>query len=546
MLRQYKLYYNREEWGSPRKAGPTRTKIKTKAKTNQNTKQKTKTKTPTGAFRGWRGTRSGGGASAPEEVGGEAEEEENDGDGKVLELGGVEEGEDDGVADDGGGSQDEEKRGPGVAGNAVRKRLALRGATNGENGRGTESIENPANEDDTADKLGKFAGGSQDGGPNTEDDNRGGRCVEARVDFGERFEKEIVFRHGVENARGGEDDAIGGAERGDEDGECHEFAGPGTYDGGDGGGGDGVTGRGADGTKSDEIGDDGEQIESCENEGAQEKSAREGFLRIDDFAGAVGAELPAFVGPQNGDHGEAKIREQTKAVLRRAQGSGQIRGMVAEREKNGAEEDDDADFDERGPILQVGTAAGAPDVDGSDDADHQDRSDGFSCRRERDDFCEIFAEDAREGSDRAAGDDQKEAPAIEKSGHAAEGVADIAVKAAGFGVGGGKLSISERAEKREYAARKPDEERETDGAVELAKNEARGAENAGADDGADKEKEEIAKAEGADELGHRRMHHSGRWEKKPKDNAETQRAQRNRGEAARIGEARRSAEMWED
>ncbi len=180
--------------------------------------------------------------------------------------------------------------------------------------------------------------------------------------------------------------------------------------------------------------------------------------------------------------------------------------MVTEREKNGAEDDDDADFDERGPILQVGTAAGAPDVDGGDNADHQDGNDGFSCGRERDDFCEVFAEDAREGSDRGAGDDQKEAPDIEKSGHAAEGVADIAVKAAGFGVGGGKLRISERAEKREYAARKPDEKRKTDGAVELAKNETGSAENAGANDRADKEKEEIAETEGSMRSLSRRVH----------------------------------------
>ncbi len=88
-------------------------------------------------------------------------------------MGGVEEGEDDRVANDGDGGQNEEQRGPGVAGDAIGKRLALCGAAERENGRGAEAIENPANEDDAADKLGEFAGGSQDGGPNTEDDNRG-------------------------------------------------------------------------------------------------------------------------------------------------------------------------------------------------------------------------------------------------------------------------------------------------------------------------------------------------------------------------------------
>jgi hypothetical protein len=40
------------------------------------------------------------GAFAPEEVGGEAEEKKGDGDGKEFELRGVEEGENDDVADD--------------------------------------------------------------------------------------------------------------------------------------------------------------------------------------------------------------------------------------------------------------------------------------------------------------------------------------------------------------------------------------------------------------------------------------------------------------
>ena len=43
------------------------------------------------------------GAAAPEEVGGQAEEEENDGGEDVLEGAGVVEGEDDGVGYDGGG-----------------------------------------------------------------------------------------------------------------------------------------------------------------------------------------------------------------------------------------------------------------------------------------------------------------------------------------------------------------------------------------------------------------------------------------------------------
>ena len=52
--------------------------------------------------------KSSGGAFAPEEVGGEAEDEEEDGDGQVAELGGVVEGEIDGIGYYGGGGQDED------------------------------------------------------------------------------------------------------------------------------------------------------------------------------------------------------------------------------------------------------------------------------------------------------------------------------------------------------------------------------------------------------------------------------------------------------
>ncbi len=120
--------------------------------------------------------------------------------------------------------------------------------------------------------------------------------------------------------------------------------------------------------------------------------------------------------------------------------------MAAEREQDGAENDDDADFDEGGPILQVGAFAGSPDVDGGDDGDHDDREDRFSQRGERNDFREVFGERAGERGDGTAGDDQEQAPAVEKSGDAAETIANEAVEATGFGVGGGKLGVSEGAE----------------------------------------------------------------------------------------------------
>jgi len=49
----------------------------------------------------------------------------------------------------------------------------------------------------------------------------------------------------------------------------------------------------------------------------------------------------------------------------------------------------------------------------------------------------VLREGAGQGRDGAAGDDQEEAPAVEKSRGAAETVADETVEAAGFGICGG-------------------------------------------------------------------------------------------------------------
>jgi len=44
------------------------------------------------------------------------------------------------------------------------------------------------------------------------------------------------------------------------------------------------------------------------------------LLRVNDFTGAVGSELPAFIGPENGDHRQAEIGPQAEPVLCSAQG----------------------------------------------------------------------------------------------------------------------------------------------------------------------------------------------------------------------------------
>src|SRR4029077_18561253 len=144
----------------------------------------------------------------------------------------------------------------------------------------------------------------------------------------------------------------------------------------------------------------------------------------------------------------------------------------------------------------------APDVDGRDKGDHHDGDDSLRYGRKRNYFCEIFAEDARESSDGAAGDDEKEAPAVKEGGHAAKAVTDVAVETAGFGVGGGELGISERAEQGKDATDGPDEEGQADGAVDLAKDGAGRSKDAGANNRSNEEKQKIAEPECAEKWWH--------------------------------------------
>src|SRR3984893_5386260 len=324
------------------------------------------------------------------------------------------------------------------------------------------------------------------------------------MDFGQFLEEEMVARHSVENARGSEDDAVGGAEGGDEDGESDRASGPRSQDGRCGRGGDGFARGGGRGAERIEISDDGDEVETCERKGTEQERARESSLWFDDFSGAVRAELPTFVGPENGDHGQAEIREKRKTGSRRAERRGNFAHVMAERKKNGAEDHDDSDFNQRGPVLQIGAFACAPDVDGGNHRDHRDGDDRGLEWRERNNFGEIARKGASERGDRAAGNHQKQTPAIEKSGHATEAIANKNIEAAGFGIGGGAVGVGERAEEREDAADNPDEEGGADGAVELAKDQAGSEEDAGADDRADEEKEEVAFAKRAEKRGHSR------------------------------------------
>lgn len=339
----------------------------------------------------------------------------------------IEDGHDNCIADDCGSREHEEQWSPRIAGDSIRNGQTLGGAAQRENGGGPEAVENPTDKDDAADQVGEFSGTGKDCGPNAQSDDGGSRRLKARMDLGKLFEKEIVVRHGVKNARSRQDHAVGGAERGDENREGYDDLRFSAENDPDGSGGDGVAGGGARGAKRDEISDDSDDIEPSECERAEQESFRKGLLWIDHFAGAVRAELPAFVSPEDGNHSKAEIGKKAKAVQGRAESGRQIAGVSAKRDKDCAEDHDNADLDESRPVLQIGTLARAPNVDNGDYGDHGDREDGFSERGERNDFREMLGERARERGDGPAGDHEEETPAIEKSGDAAESVADEAV-----------------------------------------------------------------------------------------------------------------------
>jgi len=61
------------------------------------------------------------------------------------------------LPDDGGGDENKEDGCPRIAGNAIGNWPARRGATNRENGRGAEAVENPADKNHTFDQFAESA-----------------------------------------------------------------------------------------------------------------------------------------------------------------------------------------------------------------------------------------------------------------------------------------------------------------------------------------------------------------------------------------------------
>src|SRR6266850_8615484 len=95
-------------------------------------------------------TDSGTGAFAPEEIGGEAEEHDDDGGDEIVELVRIAEREKNSVANNSRCGEDEDERRPGITGNTVGNGLALRGAADGKDGRGAKAVENPTDKNHAA------------------------------------------------------------------------------------------------------------------------------------------------------------------------------------------------------------------------------------------------------------------------------------------------------------------------------------------------------------------------------------------------------------
>src|SRR5216684_8688855 len=170
-----------------------------------------------------------GGAFAPEEVGGQADEKKKDGGLEIHEFGRVEESEIDSIANNDRGDENEEYRRPRIARNTIRNWAAGRGAANRENGGGAKAVENPADKNYAFYQFAESAqltSTKQNCRPYTQSNDGRRGSLKPRMHFRELHEEELVFGHGVENTRGREDQAIGGAKGGNQNGKGHDLARP--------------------------------------------------------------------------------------------------------------------------------------------------------------------------------------------------------------------------------------------------------------------------------------------------------------------------------
>src|SRR5271154_5756782 len=272
---------------------------------------------------------------------------------------------------------------------------------------------------------------------------------------------------------------------------------------GEGGRGDARRAGDSVGAEGGEVGDIRKDVDDDEAAGADEESERKGSLRIYGFSGAVGDVLPAFVGPQDADHGEAETGEGKSGGCRIVTSSED--GLLAVPEQDGADDEDGGDFNGGGDVEQVGALARAADVYGGDDQNHKDGNRFCADGRERKKFAHVVAEGDSERGDGAGADDEEKRPAKEKGGKSAEAIANVDVQAAGFGLHRAEFAVRERTKQGKDAAGQPNGESQRNGIANSAQDRTGNQKNAGADNGADDHQHEIFHAEDATQLPRSRI-----------------------------------------
>ena len=122
-------------------------------------------------------------------------------------------------------------------------------------------------------------------------------------------------------------------------------------------------------------------------------------------------------------------------------------------------------------------------------------------RRHWHELAEIDRERDSERGERSGRDDEECAPAVEKRGERAEGVANVDVDATRLRAHGTQLGVGERAEEREQAASGPDSERDERIGAGVREDEPRHEEDPRADDDPDGGERQVEGAEQSGEGG---------------------------------------------
>src|SRR4029077_1870275 len=108
------------------------------------------------------------------------------------------------------GGDDEQQRRPWISGHTERTRRVRVGTSQHEHARGSQPVEDPADENDVCEQLLERAGGCEHHRPRGSEDDAQGRSPESRMHFAEPSEEETVSGHGVVDARRGDRQPVGG------------------------------------------------------------------------------------------------------------------------------------------------------------------------------------------------------------------------------------------------------------------------------------------------------------------------------------------------